>query len=152
VEWQAGGRVLVCRATKEAAALGALELVDMKPDDHAAAKTAPAAAPRTKPPSHAEDELLSSWEGEVDGRVLRLARRILASTTTRLEKMAAADRQREGAAAIQSCVKELNVLDAKNDNFIQTIEAEDLHAAIGVIAERFGIQGWEEIVDRVRDW
>jgi hypothetical protein len=66
--------------------------------------------------------------------------------------MAAADRQREGAAAIQSCVKELNVLDAKNDNFIQTIEAEDLHAAIGVIAERFGIQGWEEIVDRVRDW
>ena len=23
---------------------------------------------------------------------------------------------------------------------------------IGVIAERFGIQGWEEIVDRVRDW
>jgi len=124
----------------------------MKPDDHAAAKTAPAAAPRKKPPSHAEDELLSSWEGEIDGRVLRLARRMLASTTTRLEKMTAADRQREGAAAIESCVKELNVLDAKNDNFIQTIEAEDLHAAIGVIAERFGIQGWEEIVDRVRDW
>jgi hypothetical protein len=35
----------------------------------------------------------------------------------------------EGAAAVESCVTELNALDKKNDNFIKTIEAEDLHAA-----------------------
>jgi hypothetical protein len=42
--------------------------------------------------------------------------------------------------------------DAKNDNFIKTIEAEDLHTALGRIAERFGIEGWEDLVDAVRDW
>lgn len=37
-------------------------------------------------------------------------------------------------------------------HFVTTIEAEDLHAALGAIAERFQIPGWQAIVDDTREW
>jgi hypothetical protein len=149
--------VLACKGTKEDGTVALVAAMESAPDEPVRVAKAPArkaakSGAKKAPEKGSEEEWLSSWEGEVDGRLVHAARGILTSTATKLQKMSPQVRQREGAAALGAGVKELNDLDAKNDHFVKTIEAEDLHEALGLVAERFGIADWEKIVDKARDW
>jgi len=92
-------------------------------------------------------QLFAGWVEAVDGSVIVQAEALIAHLRGRIA------RGRSAKAALGTCVRALNRLDARH-RFIGTLEAEDLVAALVAEACKGGLEEPEaaELIDRLRDW
>ena len=94
---------------------------------------------------------LQQWEGEVEAEKLAATRAILLGT---LDELIALGPKATPAAArkvLGKCVERLNSLD-ETDQFICTIEREDLCEWLYETGEVCGLDPGDEWVDEFREW
>lgn len=119
----------------------------MNADRYASIDDWPLAGTPPVPPPPTLDELAArtffeSWKGHVDAKDLKKSRQILKALHRSLAKGDDAE------AVIQTAVEAFNAI----DDFIMTIEREDIFDALWLYGRAAGIADPEALIDEHRDW
>ncbi len=129
----------------------AVELDDWQPllaaERYASIDDWPRASAPSEPPPPTLDELAArsffeSWRGHVESSDLKKSRQILKALHRTLAKGDDAE------AAIQTAVEAFNAI----DDFIMTIEREDICDALWLYGRSAGIDDPQDLIDEHRDW
>jgi hypothetical protein len=102
-----------------------------------------------------KERQLPTWADlDVPPAVLRKCRAILRTAIDALITLGPKPKRAAAMKVFQACTKALNELDEANGNFIETIEREDLCAAIDRMATSVGIKTkkMESVTDQWREW
>jgi hypothetical protein len=95
--------------------------------------------------------LLPSWEGEVPAGRLAATRKVLLAALDKLIALGSRGKPEAAQKILARAVERLNKLD-EQDQFICTIEREDLCDWFYEVGELCGIDPDEDWVDDYRDW
>ena len=96
-----------------------------------------------------------SWEGSVDSGIIEESRRVYEETIDSLLGLGEDASAEERLRILEQYVQRFNELDSAHDQFIATIEREDICECFGQIADVVGLEGINECDDLpnvARDW
>ena len=96
-----------------------------------------------------------SWEGSVDSGIIEESRRVYEETIDSLLGLGEDASAEERLRILEQYVQRFNELDRAHDQFIATIEREDICECFGQIADVVGLEGINECDDLpnvARDW
>jgi hypothetical protein len=102
-----------------------------------------------------KERLLPDWADlDLPPAVLRKVRAILRGAIDGLIALGPKPKRAAAMKVFQACTEALNELDEANEHFIETIEREDLCAAIDRMARSVGIKTkkMESVADQWREW
>jgi hypothetical protein len=99
-----------------------------------------------------KERLFVEWEESVPPATLRKCRAIIRKSIDELIALGPRPKRAAAMAVLRSCTEQLNALDKAQGGFIDTIEREDLCAAIDRLGNAVGIRTKESVADAWREW
>jgi hypothetical protein len=92
------------------------------------------------------------WEGYVAPDILRAARRLFRDTIDALVALGPEPLEAAVLDVLRHCIERFNELDEEHDHFIGTIEREDICEHFDELVHVSGLEDYDDLVDRWRDW
>jgi hypothetical protein len=99
-----------------------------------------------------EKRRFSEWEGYAPDEVIAACRIVFRETIDSVVELGANPNEQAVLAVLRRCVERLNELDEQYDQFISTIEREDLCEEFEEVVHASGLRGYENLADRWREW
>jgi hypothetical protein len=94
----------------------------------------------------------TEWRGHVPQKALQACRDIFRDTIDALIDLGPKAKKRTKIAVLRQCIERLNELDKQHEQFICTIEREDLCEAFYEVTHAAGLKDCGDLADEWRDW
>jgi hypothetical protein len=99
----------------------------------------------------ARRKLFVDWEGHVGAAQIRRSRQIMARTIADLRCLGPKAGEAQKLKILRRCIEQFNVADARQQ-FIDTMEREDICEVFYLVSCACGLGDREELADEWRDW
>lgn len=92
------------------------------------------------------------WDEYPPQKAIHASRHIMTDTVQRLLDIGSTAPESERMAILQDCIERFNTIDAELDDFIETVERENICEEFEAIVHACGLGAHEDLADQWRDW
>jgi hypothetical protein len=97
-------------------------------------------------------KLFEGWTGYPPKKMIAASRKIMKETASKLEALGKDADRGQARAILRDCIVAFNELDEANDNWIETVEREDICQHFYELAHLAGFDDEPQLADEWRDW
>lgn len=98
------------------------------------------------------ERLFSAWEADLPKKLVAICRQVFRDTIDRLVASGRSAPEAAVLGVLRECIERFNALHEEHEQFIETIEREDICRHFDELVHLSGLKGYNDLADQWRTW